>query len=131
MYKDYENRRKRNALDIHSNTSGEEINNFWCLTHNKNYIAHEKMPSRLNTDAACVTNTLHLVASTIPHLDDTRKLSSAVVTWSSIYWKASCLANRNKYHDIKSYGTNYLISKRCFINTCRHITTSIKPIYID
>ena len=62
MNKDYENRKKRNALDIHSNTSEEEINNFWCLTHNKNYIAHEKMPSRLNTDAACVSNTLHLIS---------------------------------------------------------------------
>ena len=48
------------------------INNFCSSTHNKNYIAHEKMPSRLNTDAACVTNTLHLIASTnvISHLND-------------------------------------------------------------
>ena len=66
MYKDYENPSKRNALDINCNTSGEEINNFWCLTHNKNYIAHEKMPSRLNTDAACVSNTLHLISLLSP-----------------------------------------------------------------
>ena len=76
MYKKYVVTKLRVAL---RNTKyvGKNINNFWCLTHNKNYIAHEKMPSRLNTDAACVTNTLHLIAATIT--DSQRHQETVVV----------------------------------------------------
>ena len=62
----------------------QDINNFWCLTHNKNYIAHEKMPSRLNTDAACVSNTLHLISLLSPMSSQTHlELTTTQTTTTS------------------------------------------------